>query len=367
MNFLHLVKYLQRVAFQILHMRLTAFISFGNGTRRRQNILIEIMAVLDVVVLHTVMISQTVTQAEARKPDGVHSKILHQHLAEHHRSRSLCSCILRKRKLRCDFLRTHDCDAFIKLLKIVPGNGGKLFISLLRRSNDFKQISAYHDQIPDLTVLLKQLVEARQLMIDNFPQHFFKMEAVLFERRQLLPRRNAADPDILGRDQLILVKQRYLHAAPADIYDRRRVLNDRFKLRRYRRDRLIINESLLGIAEHLNRKAGLFLNVIHKYQHIAGFPECARRTGPVRIHLVAVHDAHKIAEHPTELLYIPAADPTHRVCIQAETKPRTNPVYLLHHSSGGKFKNFHFGHCGSDTDRSKCFECHGLPPVPGCI
>ena len=100
------------------------------------------------------------------------------------------------------------------------------------------------------------------------------MEAVLFERRQLLPRRNAADPDILGRDQLILVKQRYLHAAPADIYDRRRVLNDRFKLRRYRRDRLIINESLLGIAEHLNRKAGLFLNVIPvSYTHLPDAPE----------------------------------------------------------------------------------------------
>ena len=74
------------------------------------------------------------------------------------------------------------------------------------------------------------------------------MRIALGKRIKLFPGRDLSDPDILGRDQLIVIEDRNLEGVATDVDNRCPCLNDFLEGVRVQRDGLVVEKPLLGIG-----------------------------------------------------------------------------------------------------------------------
>ena len=101
------------------------------------------------------------------------------------------------------------------------------------------------------------------------------------------------ESDVLRCDQGVIVKQRNLYTASADIHDRSPLLNDLLEAFALGSDRLIIQEALFGITEYFYIQSCPVLDHIQNDQPVFRLPERARCIGSVSIHLISTHDLFK--------------------------------------------------------------------------
>ena len=108
------------------------------------------------------------------------------------------------------------------------------------------------------------------------------------------PQAQHAEGQILGGNQGILIKERGLHASKSHIHNCRTPLDVLLELRVLRRNGLVADETLLGVADDLYIDPGPHPELFQDNLAVSGLPHGAGGISPVLLHLVLFHDPYKV-------------------------------------------------------------------------
>ena len=112
--------------------------------------------------------------------------------------------------------------------------------------------------------------------------------------RDQLPQAQHTERQVLGGNQRVFIKQGCLHASKTNIHDGSSALDVFLEFRILCSDRLVADKTLLRVADDLYVHTGPDPELFQHDLTVSCLPHGAGRISPVFLHLILLHDLHKI-------------------------------------------------------------------------
>ena len=158
---------------------------------------------------------------------------------------------------------------------------------------------------------------------------------------------------VLSEHQAVLFKERNLDAAAAEINDGSASSDDPAEPLPFRGDRFIVQEALLGIAQHVDMYSRLLFDLPENYRGIFHISESTCGVGFIVPHTVAVHGSAEIQKDPFDFRDMGKADPALFIGVGSQVDQMYDVIELTDSVLFGKFKNLEFYFVAADIDRAK--------------
>ena len=126
-----------------------------------------------------------------------------------------------------------------------------------------RKIIIHNNNVIDLPVFKVHFFQNLQLIVHDLFDQLFILGWFYLHGKDPLTHTQHTESDVLRCDQGVIVKQRNLYTASADIHDRSPLLNDLLEAFALGSDRLIIQEALFGITEYFYIQSCLFFYFLY--------------------------------------------------------------------------------------------------------
>ena len=320
------------------------------------------MGGFDCLVLEGIIIGQPVPDGDLRHPHALRLKMLQQKQADDHRRGDKHRKLRRDRACLCEHVRSHRHKPPAGILQLFLCDD-QVFPERIQRPEQKLQLLVGGDQGPDLPVFLIKLLKTRNLMGQKLPEDLLEMLVIAGKGEVAIPGGDLSDPDILCRDQLVLVENRDLEGIPADVDDCGSLLDHGLEGFRLGRDGLIVQETLLRIREDRELQAGPLLNIILGDQRGPDLPEGARTHHAVAVHMIPFHDLTVFLQRFDQALHLRGRERVTRISVTPQIDPAAEAVKHMKALPCGDLIQLHLRLGRTDQDGSKYLHSHSSSSI----